>query len=209
MKLIYWFWLCLKRQLKKPMIWIQLLTLPLTAALFLAAADREPGIMRVALAVEAEEKDDAARQAVRFLLCQEGTLDFYLCDTREQVLEDVRSRRAECGFVFLEDFSEGLSDGNLKKTVELVKSPSTVAGELASESVSGAVMSLVAPDALRALAAQDFFRQQTGENAGERMEQLYQEFLTDGSTFSFRYETVEGKTAEPERWQRQIFQQIR
>lgn len=206
MKLGFWFWLCMKRQLKKPIFWMQLMILPLAALLFTGAAGQEKGILRVALAVEADETGLAQETAGR-LLSQEGPLRFYQCDTREQLLLDVQARRAECGFVFREGFGEGIRDGNLKKTVELIQSPSTVAGELAAESVSGAVMSLVGPDGLGKLASQDFFRQADpdGREARRRMEELYQRFLTDGSTFSFLYETADGTEADPDRWERQRF----
>lgn len=206
MKLGFWFWLCVKRQIKKPVFWMQLMLLPLAAFAFNTAAGQEEGILKVALAVE-EDETGLAKQASELLLSQKGSLKFYRCDTREQVLLDVQSRRAECGFVFREGFGEGIADGNLKKTVELVRSPSTVAGELAFESVGGAVMSLVGPDGLEKLTSQDFFRQAgaDGQVARIRMKELYGRFLTDGSTFSFLYETVDGGEADPLGWERQVF----
>lgn len=206
MRLGFWFWLCVKRQFKKPVFWAQLLLLPLAAFIFSAAAGQEEGILKVALAVEADETG-LAKQAEEILLSQEGPLKFYLRETREQVAQDVQSRRAECGFVFREGFGEGIADGDLKETVELIRSPSTVAGELAAESVGGAVMSLVGPDSLEKLAFQDFFCQAGtgGDAASARMKELYERFLTDGSTFSFLYETAEGTEADPHKWERQVF----
>lgn len=206
MKLGFWFWLCVKRQIKKLTFWMQLMILPLAAFVYNGAAGREEGLLKVALAVETDETG-LSEQAARLLISREGPLKFYRCDSREQLLRDVESRRAECGFVFREGFGEGIEDGDLKKTVELVQSPSTVAGELAAESVSGAVMSLVGPDGLKKLASQDFFRQSgtDAEGARVRMMELYDRFLTDGSTFSFLYETADGTETDPRRWERQVF----
>ena len=206
MKLGFWFWLCVKRQLKKPVFWMQFMILPLSAFVFHGAAGQEEGLLHVALAVEADETG-LAEQAAEILLAREGVLKFYRCGTREQVLLDVQSRRAECGFVFREGFGKGILDGDLKKTVELIRSPSTVAGELASESVSSAVMSLAGPAGLEKLASRDFFQEAGAaeENARLRMKELYDRFLTDGSTFSFLYETADGAEADVRQWERQVF----
>ncbi len=193
MRLGIWFWLCLKRQMKSLFFWIQLAVLPCAAVLFSGAAAQEQGVLRIALV--SEEAGGRADEVISDLLSRQGSLVFYLCGSRETLVADVEARRAECGFVFQESFEKGLETGKLRRTIELVQSPSTVAGELASEAVSASVMSLVGPSGLEQLEEQSFFLDAGGQ-AG-MMTALYEKFMTNGSTFSFVYNTT-GDSQAPE-----------
>ena len=191
-KMWLWFWYSVKRQLKRPVFLISLILLPvlLTGAGYLKQQDSEG----IRIALYQTEEDRLTEQVFQKLVEGQGEFSFYVCDSLEQLKSQVASKKAECGYVFTKGFSQAMKDGQWKRMAEVYKAPSTVADILSTEVVFAAMMEVYAEVSLMDFVAEepllaDFDEREIAAQA----EQLWNQYLKNGSTFSFVYETIDGK----------------
>lgn len=181
-----WFWLSCKRYMRRGIFSLILLLLPAAALAFPAGRTEDD---RIGVAVYAWDQKGLGRQLADRLVSrqEEGMFRFFLCTSEEEVEAQVASGAAECGYVIYEGLEEKLDRKELRRVIGLYKSPSTVAGELSSEVVFGELITLYNKELLKDYVTggqdADPERLQAAVRAGE----LYDEILTDGSTFSFEY----------------------
>ena len=110
-----------------------LLALPAACGLLFAAQRSEENTLAVALYCEAP---DSMTGAALDSLCEEGGIfRFYRCESEEQVLREVASRKAECGYVFPEGLESKMKKGKATRSIASYSSPSSVASYLAHEVV--------------------------------------------------------------------------
>ncbi|MCI9558332.1 hypothetical protein D3Z55_02495 [Clostridiaceae bacterium] len=220
-----WFYLSCKRHVLKGAFLVVLMLLPVGAFWIYCMQNKEQGGIRIAVCREKEEdqrketgsslgQGTKTRQAgneeggeleqklVAALTgrpADEGLFQFYECENERQVREEVASRRAECGYVIGAGLKERLDRKNYKRVIRVYSAPSTIAAYLSSETVFAALIELYDRD----LFVQ--YIQKVGDNEAwehpdqlaKRAGQLYDQWLGNGSTFHFTYETVgQGKMPE-------------
>ena len=180
-----WCLLSVKRQLKRPGILMFLAVFLLAlAGLGRAGAGEKEGI---SIALFAED-DGIAPEIMERLTDDSGILDFYVCGSREELLRDVETRKAECGYIFSPNLKEKLDGGTYRRSITVVSSPSTVLAELSTETVYAGLIDVYGEEILR-----QYFESSgvlPADAGWEHLEMLYQRYLTDGSTFSFAYTTA-------------------
>ena len=188
------FFLSCKRAVKKPFILLFLLLLPLGTGAFRQAEQADDGKIAVALFTGGSEFNDAAADV---LMGGEYALDFYRAESPESLRADVAAGRAECGYIFPDDLRERLENGDYKRCIRLVVSPATVTAGISSEAVFAGLFRLYGRELLekyvRSGAAFGTLRNVSGaDQLWQELEPVYERYLSDGSTFSFEYETVNG-----------------
>lgn len=193
----YWFFLSWKRVVLRPFFVLLLLLFPVGAACFQKVEQEDSGKIAIALFTDGDEWNEAVAEQ---LLNEESAFAFYLCETREELKEDVAAGRAECGYSFPAGLRELLEKKNYRSAIRVTKSPSTVAADLAGECVFAALFRVYGRELLEQYvwSGEPFTSLGKSGNGDlwEEIEPIYEKALSDGSTFSFAYETVDGTAAE-------------
>lgn len=195
-KLLLWFLLSCKRQLKKAFFLILLLLLPAGMWMFHKAEQESSGKIAIALFTDGDEWNQRIAET---LTEGEHSFDFYQCETLKELQDDVASKKAECGYSFPAGFRELLRDGKYKRSVRLYVSPSTVADKLSSEVVFAGLFDIFGRELLKEYtrtgaafetARAEGRRDLEQELIWKELEPLYDQYLENGSTFAFEYRTA-------------------
>lgn len=189
-----WFLFSCKRCLKRPLFVMLLLLLPLT----LMGLNRmqEGSSDKIAVALYTEE--DSWNMMVAEELMKDGSsFRFYLCGTSQELKEDVMAGAAECGYLLPAGLKEKLDSNRYKRAITVVTAPSTVTDKLASEVFFGGLFRVYARNLLQEFSrTSQIFASMDREAVWRDLEPLFDQYLENGSTFSFQYETAEGKAVE-------------
>ncbi len=231
-----WFLLSCKRYLKKHTFLLILLLLPVGAFLIrdrekndqqnilIAVYARRQGEelgQKLAVGQKQEQTASALEQQLASRLIQiheereNALFQFYLCDSEEQVKNDVAARKAECGFVLSENLRQKLDTHDAKRCIVVYSAPSTVLASLSAEIVAAALMELydreiflnyVAETVKEPEAGMEAVPDLTEEQIKREAGQLYDKWLESGAVFRFQYRHYdeEGDLASKESQERDI-----
>lgn len=198
MRVFTWFWLSCKRQLKHMFFIVALLLVPLCLLAFSRLERQDSGKIKIGVY---SEDADFVPEVFDVLLSQDGMFEFYVCDSGEMLKDEVASRKAECGFVFREEFKGKLDDGDFKRSIMVYSAPSTIAADLAKEVVFAGLFEVYGEELLERFAEESgiFADLDSGRVQAELLTAYHHE-MSNGSTYSFQYETlsteqIEGGTA--------------
>ncbi len=111
--------------------------------------------------------------------------EFIIADSPEEVREEVKKGRAECGFIFSQELSEKLLGDDRDELIEFVISPFTVKGYAARERVFAELLRSYAPILLEDNGDALFFEK---EAAMEKVILKYRDYLDGDSIFKVRAE---------------------
>lgn len=199
-KVFIWFWISCKRQSKRPGFLILLLLLPILLYGFrqLEKKDTEG----IAIAVYVEEQQGLSQEIADALIKKDGMFRFYQCTSKEEMMDEVASRRAECGYLFYQGLEEKLDRQDMKRCIGVYSAPSTVADALSTEVVFSVLFEVYGKDLLENFTrGNQIFASLDQEEAWDEMELLYEKYRSNGSTFSFAYEylaeTVDADVSSP------------
>jgi len=107
-KIALWYFLFSKRLLKRTSFVLILLCIPLLTFLFsLAAEDADTGFLRIALS--AEDNSPLAREVMEKLDGDDGIVYFYIAESPEKAIDDVKRQKADSAWVFAEKLEEKVS----------------------------------------------------------------------------------------------------
>lgn len=192
-KFFLWLFLSCKRYGRRPAFFLLLLLLPFGAWFFGTEEQKGENGIRISVFAETKDPDSFDQMLVRKLAEYEGEGEgmfvFYPVDSLEALKEEVAARRAECGYVIYEGLEEKLKSKKLRNVFGLYEAPSTVAGELSTETF----FSLMIEEYDRILFL-DYIKNENllpgdRDESGwlEEAEAAYQAVLENGSTFHFVY----------------------
>lgn len=194
MRIWLWFWLSCKRQLRRPGYLILLLLLPV--CLFGAKRMEREAQEGIAIALYAEE-DGLAGTVVEALTGGDSMFRFYEVGSKEELERDVAAQKAECGYLFYEGLEQKLKEENYNRSIGLCTSPSTMVASLSSEVVFAALMEEYGRTLLEDYAgSQEAFSFADKDAVWAELEGLFDRYLTNRSTFSFAYDTIDGGNVE-------------
>ena len=188
-KIIIWALLLTKRLYKKPTFLILLIAIPLVCLGFSVMAQEDSGFVTVAIAQLAE--DDPLSQEVVHELTQDSHLIRYIiCSDRDEAQEKVRLGKADCAWVFCENFSEKVMDyaqtrSNKDAPIEVIQREETTLIKLTREKLSGAMFECVSREHYL-----DFIRDNAPELShltDEELMEYFDEVETPQSLFTFEY----------------------
>lgn len=201
-KIMTWFWLSLKRYVRKISFVLILFLLP--AASFLAgrAEKKENQSVNIAVTLEGDQKGKLGERLMESLLSRdskrEGMFHFYECGSEQELEREVASKRAECGYVIYEDLEQRLDAKQYKRCIGVYSAPSTVLASLSTETVFAALAQQYDRELLVDYAASGTIFEELGAagtakraEAAQEAGKLYDKWLNNGSTFHFEYEYQE------------------
>lgn len=142
-----------------------------------------------------EDTGSSAEHIIQRLSKNPEGITFREFSSKDEMLDSIRTRKYECGFVFSEDFSRRLSEGNTAETVELYVSPGTAAGSIAAEYVYSEIFTLYAfEEFMDFIGSRTYlsFSPREFSSLRERLQPVYTEYLNSDETFSFEYKTPTG-----------------
>ncbi len=204
-KLARWFSMfriTLKRAFCRPLFIIFLLAFPMGMAALHHIENDDSSRISVALYTG---KDIWNQKIAENLEADEGSFDFYTCDTQEQAENDVMTKKAECAYIFPYNLKECLDSEDYSRVITVLISPSTVAEKIASEKVFSVIFEEYGREMLESYAKNGSAFQnamkllttaQEQENVCEEILNLYDKYKNNGSTFSFDYKSLQGNTSE-------------
>ncbi len=194
MRMIVWFLLSCKRQLKHVFFVILLILMPLALLSFQQVEKQDSG--KILIGVFSEDRE-MVPEIIDSLLKQDGMFEFYVSESEDKLKEDVITRYAECGFVFADNFKQKLDDRKFKRSIIAYNAPSSIMHSLSKEVVFASVIEVYGQDILKQ------FIEESELFEGEDKDRLYQELQNNygnqtrnGTTFSFRYETLSTQPIE-------------
>lgn len=194
MNLWLWFILSCKRQLKNRFFVILLVLLPIALYFLSQTEQKDDGKIKIAL-YTAEQ--GIGQQTIDQLSGMEGMFEFYQCRDMQQLEADVASNRAECGYVFTAGLQDKLDQKEIRRCIEVYSSPSTITDGLTKEIVFSCLLEQYGPDLLLRFAnSNEFYRQYLDQGILDQLYDQFDFFFQNGSTFSFRYETLSSETIE-------------
>ncbi|MEY8338301.1 ABC transporter permease [Lachnospiraceae bacterium 62-35] len=199
---IIWFLLSCKRQLRRPSFLAILAIIPILLFAVSSMGKKESQGLAIALYVEGmnpgkkvekaagEGHGESLEQKTAVALTElSGAFSFYICGTLEELKADVETGKAECGYVFPKDLRERLRENDFRRCITLYSSPATVLDFMSEEVVFSTLMEVYAPEILI-----DYSKEQGWDT--KAVQELYEEYSSNGSTFSFQYESEGGGEAE-------------
>lgn len=204
-KLAWWFCMfgmTLRRALYRPVFLLFLLIFPLGMGVLHQVEKRDSGRIAVALC----PGTDAWNQALAERLESEesSSFFFYPCGTEKEAKKAVMTGRAECAYLFPERLKERLDEGHYTRSVRVLVSPSTVAEKIISEKIFSELFEVYGRELLadygkNGAAFQTVMARcqttEAREKACGMLLELYEKYRSNGSTFTFDYQTLQGGTA--------------
>ena len=190
-----WYWLMTKRLLKKPSYLILLLAVPVLTVAMTLAAQKDTGLVTVALA--GGGNDPVAAEAKAELLRTSGLLRCIPFDSAEAAMEAVKCAQADAAWIFRDDAGEELrklvTSSGSRGAVLVVEREETVFLRLAREELA----SVLYPAASRMT-----FRDHLASLSGDRplpddsvLEPYYRTLSEDQQVLIFTYD--DGQVQEP------------
>lgn len=135
-KCLVWFYLSLKKNSKKPGMWFLLAAM--LFLLWMTAGIQMPDAENTQVAV-CLNGSDYTTQLEKVLTESKTEFTFVPMQDEVAVRDAVESGRAECGFVFAEDFDERIAEGDWEETVQCYTSPFGTKTQVAKENLYAAM----------------------------------------------------------------------
>lgn len=106
-----WLSLWCKRLIKKPLLIFTILLMPLATLLLRQCSTRQDAMLRVALCLDPSPAQASASPASEELLkhmasLSDASISFYLCKDKKELVRDVKSRKANCGYLIPANLEE-------------------------------------------------------------------------------------------------------
>lgn len=134
-------------------------------------------------------RDEQGRELLSLLQKEEEVFKFLSFDSEEELRRQVENGSLECGYVLPEGFYEELSEGKFRRQIEVYYSPASSAHRISYEVVFAGLYQMLSDRVL-----EDYLKESgSGGEQLERLLALKEEYEENGSTFSFRYETIGGE----------------
>ena len=204
-KLAWWFCMfgmTLRRALYRPVFLLFLLIFPLGMGVLHQVEKRDSGGSRWRSArewmrgIRRLQKDWNRKRAVHFF--------FYPCGTEEEAKKAVMTGRAECAYLFPERLKERLDEGALypcgpRAGVAVHGGRKIISEKIFSELFEVYGRELLADYGKNGAAFQTVMARCQTTEAREKacgvLMELYEKYRSNGSTFTFDYQTLQGGTA--------------
>lgn len=106
-KIFTWYYILVKRLLKKPGFLMILLLIPILAIGLNLAADEEKSIVKVSLA--SKDKSEYAQSVIDSIDKESDLLSYYICETPEEAIEMVKSQKVDTAWILREDLEKNVN----------------------------------------------------------------------------------------------------
>lgn len=183
-KIFTWIYLLCKHILRMPVILMLLLAIPAVTIAFSLLPD-EASNTDISAGIYFEKNDDSTTNQFRTLLLSsdESSFSFIEYTDCQSMKADVISGKLECAYIFTDKFSDALSDGKYKNSVEVIKSSSSIMLSAVNEIVFADIVKISGYGTLNDYIYTDYIDETAAPQLGEYMYAAYEAYCAGGETF--------------------------
>lgn len=202
-----WFWLQMKRMIKKPAFVLFLICLPFLSAAVDRLGQGESVGTVIGITIEESRQDTEQdyeewnQRLLTLLSEQEGILQFRTYENKERMLQDVKKGELECGVSLPGNLRQLVQTDAWQDAINIYKSSASGMTEIVKEKIAGAVFTLYSEETyVNYMEETEAFdnAEASGIDRAEIVsfaQSAYKTRLLDGSTFDFQYH---GESYQPE-----------
>lgn len=184
-----WFVLWCKRLLHKPLIIFTILLIPLSVLFLRNCHTEKDAVLRVALYSENPTNTELLEQMTSL---SNSSIYFYRCDSKNELINDVKRRKANCGYIIPENLDE-----RIRSYIETRKPFLTVVRDR-KDTTTKIVDEIILSKNFRAVAFQileNFLRKHPGSEAEtEKITEIFDSHCSNELLFQFQYLNGEENT---------------
>lgn len=205
LRTLLWIYLLLKRQLKNIPVLILLVLIPVVAFVVMhVSALNSSDTVRIALYVE--DTDQTAVDTVSILVAGDYSYEFYLADSKKQLMSDISRDKAECGYIFTSNLTQQLDSKDYDGCIKCIYDSSSYSAMSGNEIVFSALFKVYAKQvAVNYVSNSDIF-EDIRVDAISSIRNQYSDYLESNETFHLEilsldesdgvgnYQTIEEQT---------------
>ncbi len=190
-RFLVWLYLMSKRLLKKPSFVIILAMLPVVLLAYRFVITEDDEKLHAAFYIEGEG-DVLTERLTEDLLGSDGVVAFYLCESEEELYNDVVAGRAECGYVFGENLLERFFDKDWRGVIRTIVSENSHYSAFVNEWVYAMLYSDMSEEL-----TVDYMLNRSGvrmekEEAEKLLRQMHAEAMKQAIVFDYSYVSLDG-----------------
>ncbi|MCR5515193.1 MAG: ABC transporter permease [Lachnospira sp.] len=189
-RVLFWIYLMLKKQLKNPFIVGLLIAIPLVTLI----AKNIPALNKtdtIQVGLVLLDEDEMTVQAANALVSGDYSVDFYIADSREDLVNDIVSKKTECGYVFSENISEKIMEDNYNGCIECVINESNYVSSMTNEIVFSQLFKSFADDILVKFIKENKVFSSDAAKAVVNAKASYEKYLSSDQTFHLTFTTLD------------------
>ncbi len=201
-KYLFWFYLMMKRMIKKPAYLLLLIVLPILSVTMIRleqSGDDSTGVT-VGILFEKEGQEEITQddkewnqRFFSFLSEQDSVIRFQSYEKRTSLLRDIEKGELDCGVIVPMDIRERIMTDKWQDSLIIYKTSSTSVTEIVKERIAAAVFTFYSEESyVNYVESSNIFQETEGNSdrtaeISEFAKEAYETHLTDGSTFAFQY----------------------
>lgn len=183
-----WLFLWCKRLIQKPLLLFTILLMPFTVIFLQHCHMKEDAMLRVALYTP----DSTEGLVEEITALSDSSIHFYLCDSREQLLQAVQSREANCGYLIPAHLEEHLMSyvQDRKPFLTVIRGKDDVTTKIVDEIILSKNFRDIAYHIL-----ENFLENHTDTEVDKKqLTQTFDSYYSDELLFQFQYLSGEENT---------------
>ncbi len=190
-KYLTWIKIIGKHILKKPIIPILLLCIPLISFLVTLIPSFNEGTT-LNVGVYFEEDDELILAIKDKLFNREDAFEFTLYEDEDELKKDVMTGKLECAYVFNENFSSAIDKGKYKNSIQLFVSNSTMLDSSVNEVIFASLIQLCGYEIITDYVNGADTVISNNDEALDYLISEYERYCEGGETFYIDIETISG-----------------
>lgn len=184
-----WFFLLLKRLIKKTGMWI--ISIVIIAATIMAQKYNKTdssNLVNVGLIINND--DEISYKTAMNLINGDYSVNFYIAGSYDAMTGNILNNKDYCGYIFNDNLKERLDSGNIKECITLVKLSDDFLSSMLNEIVFAELFRVYGKDiAVGDIVKSGIFGEDTLE-AAARIEERYSEYEKSSATFHLEFEDI-------------------
>jgi len=191
-RLLFWIYLMLKKQLKNPFIVAFLIAIPVLCLIVTKTGNlKKTDTIKVGLVLT--DSDPTAVNTVEKLVKGDYSVKFYISPSKDDLINDIMEKRAECGYVFSKDITRKIEENDYNESLECVINESDYISSMSNEIVFSVMFKEFAGDVL-----DDFIKSESAfsanrELAAKMAKERYDKYLEGDETFHLTFTVLDNK----------------
>lgn len=187
--------LFMKRSLKKLSFILLLILMIILCYALKSKITKEGTSLRAGIYLE--DPNGKALEIANTLVEKYDSVDFYICETYDELKNKVATTEYECGYVFPKDFNERLYNNDLNEIVDVYFSPATFLTTMTNEYVFSEIFEEYAFNRLiKYFDEKEIFDIEDIDALKDELRPTYDGYINSDDTFSFEYVDNDNKTVD-------------
>ena len=188
-KIILWFFLLVKRQLKNIVLLIFLIGLPLCAFIISHIPKAlESGAPRIGIVLL--DLDSTSVDTANSLISDSSVLEFYTCDSSEELYRSIENGDTDCGYIFSKDLTNQLDNKSYKGCITLIKNSSEFISSLSNEILFSALFRVYGKNIATNYINESTLFSSIKSSAIKMTNEKYDYYVNGAATFHIDYNTL-------------------